>query len=117
MNPHLSWPVVTLSANASGNHQYLRSNPSIVTTIPTSVCFTVPATMVTNSNDQVHQSPQLIKLGLPFKFSPLANKIKNLNPQRLSISETETVAVHWLQYSLYDVTRSDTNNVLWLLQR
>ncbi|KAL2541289.1 Protein SCARECROW [Abeliophyllum distichum] len=56
------------------------------------------------------------KLGLPFEFSPLADKIGNLNPQRLSISETEAVAVHWLQHSLYDVTGSDTN-ALWLLQR
>ncbi|CAA3005791.1 SCARECROW [Olea europaea subsp. europaea] len=56
------------------------------------------------------------KLGLPFEFSPVADKIGNLNPQRLSISETEAVAVHWLQHSLYDVTGSDTN-ALWLLQR
>ncbi|XP_022881217.1 protein SCARECROW-like [Olea europaea var. sylvestris] len=56
------------------------------------------------------------KLGLPFEFAPVADKIGNLNPQRLSISETEAVAVHWLQHSFYDVTGSDTN-ALWLLQR
>ncbi|CAI9768446.1 unnamed protein product [Fraxinus pennsylvanica] len=56
------------------------------------------------------------KLGLPFEFSPVADKIGNLNPQRLSVSETEAVAVHLLQHSLYDVTGSDTN-ALWLLQR
>ncbi|KAL2486320.1 putative transcription factor GRAS family [Abeliophyllum distichum] len=104
MNPHLSWPIVTLLANASRNSQYLRSIPSAVTAIPTTVCFTVPATVVTNSNDLVHQSLQLIKLGLPFEFSPTANKIENLNLQRLNISETEAVAIHWLQHSLYDVT-------------
>ncbi|KAL2555805.1 protein SCARECROW-like [Forsythia ovata] len=79
MNPHLSWPVVTLLANASGNNQYLRSNPSTITAIHTSVCFNVPATIVTNSNDQVYQSLQLIKLGLPFEFSPVDDKIGNLN--------------------------------------
>lgn len=56
------------------------------------------------------------KLGLPFEFSPVADKIGNLNPQRLGVSETEAVAVHLLQHSLYDVTGSDTN-ALWLLQR
>ncbi|KAL2558953.1 protein SCARECROW-like [Forsythia ovata] len=65
MNLQLSWPIVTLLTNASGNSQYLRINPSAVTAIPTNVCFTLPATIVTNSNDQVHQSPQLVKLGLP----------------------------------------------------
>ncbi|KAL2551077.1 hypothetical protein Fot_12607 [Forsythia ovata] len=51
MNPHLSWPVITIPANASCNSQYLRSNPSVVTSIPTNVCFVVPTTRVTNSND------------------------------------------------------------------
>ncbi|KAL2483397.1 protein SCARECROW-like [Forsythia ovata] len=104
MNPHLSWPVVTLLANASENNQYLRSNPSAVTAILTSVCFTVPTTMDTDSSDQVHRSPQLIKLGLSFEFSPVAHKIGNLNPQRLSISEMEAIVVHWLQHSLYEDT-------------
>ncbi|KAL2465227.1 protein SCARECROW-like [Abeliophyllum distichum] len=53
MNPHLSWPAVTLLVNASRNSRYLHSNPSALTAILTSVCFTVPATMVTNSNEQV----------------------------------------------------------------
>lgn len=56
------------------------------------------------------------KLGIPFEFSPVADKVGNLDPQRLNVSKTEAVAVHWLQHSLYDVTGSDTNT-LWLLQR
>lgn len=56
------------------------------------------------------------KLGLPFEFCPLADKVGNLNPEKLNISKREAVAVHWLQHSLYDVTGSDSNT-LWLLQR
>ncbi|KAI3829543.1 hypothetical protein L1987_03669 [Smallanthus sonchifolius] len=56
------------------------------------------------------------KLGLPFEFSAVADKVGNLNPERLNVSKREAVAVHWLQHSLYDVTGSDTNT-LWFLQR
>lgn len=56
------------------------------------------------------------KLGLPFEFFPVAEKVGTLDPERLNISKREAVAVHWLQHSLYDVTGSDTNT-LWLLQR
>ncbi|GMI71921.1 hypothetical protein HRI_000861400 [Hibiscus trionum] len=56
------------------------------------------------------------KLGIPFEFCPVADKVGNLEPGRLNIRKTEAVAVHWLQHSLYDVTGSDTNT-LWLLQR
>ncbi|XP_051136083.1 protein SCARECROW [Andrographis paniculata] len=56
------------------------------------------------------------KLGLPFEFMALADKVGNLNPEKLNVSKREAVAVHWLQHSLYDVTGSDTNT-LWLLQR
>lgn len=56
------------------------------------------------------------KLGLPFEFIPLAEKVGNLDPERLNVSKREALAVHWLQHSLYDVTGSDTNT-LWLLQR
>ncbi|KAL9152691.1 hypothetical protein ABFS82_10G000200 [Erythranthe guttata] len=56
------------------------------------------------------------KLGLPFEFSPVAERVGNLNPERLNVSKREAVAVHWLQHSLYDVTGSDTNT-LSLLQR
>ncbi|KAL5991434.1 hypothetical protein ACLOJK_012343 [Asimina triloba] len=55
-------------------------------------------------------------LGLPFEFSPVAEKVGNLDPERLDISKREAVAVHWLHHSLYDVTGSDANT-LWLLQR
>ncbi|XP_015961441.2 LOW QUALITY PROTEIN: protein SCARECROW [Arachis duranensis] len=56
------------------------------------------------------------KLGLPFEFFGVAEKVGNVDPERLNVSKAEAVAVHWLQHSLYDVTGSDTNT-LWLLQR
>lgn len=56
------------------------------------------------------------KLGLPFEFIPVAEKVGNLDPERLNVSKREAVAVHMLQHSLYDVTGSDANT-LWLLQR
>ncbi|XP_064965669.1 protein SCARECROW 2-like [Musa acuminata AAA Group] len=55
-------------------------------------------------------------LGLPFEFVPVAEKVGNLDPERLGVSRREALAVHWLHHSLYDVTGSDTNT-LWLLQR
>ncbi|XP_042457816.1 protein SCARECROW-like [Zingiber officinale] len=54
-------------------------------------------------------------LGLTFEFVPVAEKIGNLDPERLGVSPSEAVAVHWLHHSLYDVTGSD-NNTLSLLQ-
>ncbi|XAR55695.1 hypothetical protein NMG60_11035863 [Bertholletia excelsa] len=56
------------------------------------------------------------KLGLPFEFFPVAEKVGNLDPERLCVSKREAVAIHWLQHSLYDVTGSDAHT-LWLLQR
>lgn len=56
------------------------------------------------------------KLGLPFEFFPVAERVGNLLPERLNVSKREAVAVHWLQHSLYDITGNDTNT-LWLLQR
>ncbi|XP_057477059.1 LOW QUALITY PROTEIN: protein SCARECROW-like [Actinidia eriantha] len=56
------------------------------------------------------------KLGIPFEFFPIAEKVGNLDPERLNVSKREAVAIHWLQHSLYDVTGSDTRT-LWLLKR
>ncbi|XP_057486576.1 protein SCARECROW 1-like [Actinidia eriantha] len=56
------------------------------------------------------------KLGIPFEFFPIADKVGNLDPDRLNVSEREAVAIHWLQHSLYDVTGSHTRT-LWLLKR
>lgn len=56
------------------------------------------------------------KLGLPFEFNPVPDRVGNLDLDKLNVSKREAVAVHWLQHSLYDVTGSDTNT-LWLLQR
>ncbi|XP_076893853.1 protein SCARECROW-like [Bidens hawaiensis] len=74
-----------------------------------------------NSLDALEATGKLLsdfadKLGLPFEFSAVADKVGNLNPERLKVSKREAVAVHWLQHSLYDVTGSDTNT-LWFLQR
>ncbi|XP_008804655.2 protein SCARECROW 2-like [Phoenix dactylifera] len=55
-------------------------------------------------------------LGLHFEFCPVAEKVGNLDPDRLGVNRREALAVHWLHHSLYDVTGSDTNT-LWLLQR
>lgn len=55
-------------------------------------------------------------LGLQFEFFPVAEKVRDLVPEKLNISKTEAVAVHWLHHSLYDVTGSDSS-ALWLLQR
>ncbi|KAG9443405.1 hypothetical protein H6P81_014745 [Aristolochia fimbriata] len=55
-------------------------------------------------------------LGLPFEFHGVAEKVGNLDPERLHVGKREAVAVHWLHHSLYDVTGSDANT-LWLLQR
>lgn len=56
------------------------------------------------------------KLGLPFEFRPVAEKVGSLDPEMLNVSKREAVAVHWLQHSLYDVTGSDTHT-LSLLHR
>lgn len=56
------------------------------------------------------------KLGLPFEFRPVAEKVGNLDPEMLNVSKREAVAVHWLQHSLYDVTGSDSHT-LSLLHR
>ncbi|GKU97463.1 hypothetical protein SLEP1_g10607 [Rubroshorea leprosula] len=52
------------------------------------------------------------KLGLPFEFHLVADKVGNLDLERLNVSKKEAIAVHWLQHSLYNVTGFD-----WLLQR
>ncbi|KAI3676577.1 hypothetical protein L1987_86188 [Smallanthus sonchifolius] len=56
------------------------------------------------------------KLGLPFEFSAVTDKVGDLKPERLNVSKREAVSVHWLQHSLYDVTGSDSNT-LWFLKR
>ncbi|KAI7996291.1 Protein SCARECROW [Camellia lanceoleosa] len=56
------------------------------------------------------------RLGLAFEFVPVAEKVGNLDPERLNVRKREAVAIHWLQHSLYDVTGSDAHT-LWLLQR
>ncbi|CAN4126289.1 unnamed protein product [Withania somnifera] len=56
------------------------------------------------------------RLGLPFEFLPVADKVGNLDPDKLNVSKREAIAVHWLQHSLYDVTGSDSNT-LSLLKR
>eukprot|EP01018_Ginkgo_biloba_P004689 Gb_19167 [translate_table: standard] len=55
-------------------------------------------------------------LNIPFEFHPVADKVGNVDPERLKIRKGEALAVHWLHHSLYDVTGSDSHT-LWLLQR
>ncbi|GLJ37082.1 hypothetical protein SUGI_0751540 [Cryptomeria japonica] len=55
-------------------------------------------------------------LNLPFEFHPVADKVGNVDLERLKVRKGDALAVHWLHHSLYDVTGSDTNT-LWLLQK
>ncbi|KAF3779576.1 SCARECROW protein [Nymphaea thermarum] len=55
-------------------------------------------------------------LGLPFEFFPVADKVGDLDPDRLRVSKADAVAVHWSRHSLYDVIGSD-RNALWVVQR
>lgn len=50
-------------------------------------------------------------LKLPFEFQAIAERVGNLDRTKLKVSETDAVAVHWLQHSLYDVTGSDDRTI------
>ena len=54
-------------------------------------------------------------LGLPFEFIPVADRIGNVDPSTLKVRFGDTLAVHWMHHSLYDVTGSDPRT-LSLLQ-
>ncbi|XP_059626858.1 protein SCARECROW-like [Cornus florida] len=47
------------------------------------------------------------RLGMPFEFHPVAKKFGDIDMSMLQIRRGETIAVHWLQHSLYDATGPD----------
>ncbi|OWM73874.1 hypothetical protein CDL15_Pgr018934 [Punica granatum] len=47
------------------------------------------------------------RLGIVFEFHPVAKKFSEIDPSALQVRRGETLAVHWLQHSLYDVAGSD----------
>ncbi len=55
-------------------------------------------------------------LGLPFEYTPVAERIGNVDPSVLKVRMGDTLAVHWMQHSLYDVTGDDPQT-LSLLRR
>ncbi|CAM6091387.1 unnamed protein product [Calypogeia fissa] len=54
-------------------------------------------------------------LGLPFQYTPVAERIGNVDAKTLKVRKGDVLAVHWLHHSLYDVTGSDIRT-LQLLQ-
>ncbi|KAG5250450.1 protein SCARECROW [Salix suchowensis] len=47
------------------------------------------------------------RLGLPFEFHPVAKKFGEIDASMVPLRRGETLAVHWLQHSLYDATGPD----------
>ncbi|KAJ0967569.1 hypothetical protein J5N97_024486 [Dioscorea zingiberensis] len=47
------------------------------------------------------------RLGLSFEFHPVARKPGEVDPAMIQTRRGETVAVHWLQHSLYDAIGAD----------
>lgn len=47
------------------------------------------------------------RLGLSFEFHPIAKKFGEVNTSMLQLRRGETLAVHWLQHSMYDATGPD----------
>lgn len=47
------------------------------------------------------------RLGLSFEFHPIAKKFGDIDASMLQLRRGETLAVHWLQHSLYDATGPD----------
>jgi hypothetical protein len=47
------------------------------------------------------------RLGISFEFQPIARKFGDVDVSALQVRRGETVAVHWLQHSLYDATGPD----------
>ncbi|CAI9107599.1 OLC1v1006990C1 [Oldenlandia corymbosa var. corymbosa] len=47
------------------------------------------------------------RLGMSFEFHPIARKFGDVDVSMLQIRRGETVAVHWLQHSMYDATGPD----------
>ncbi|KAH7577691.1 hypothetical protein ACOSP7_001318 [Xanthoceras sorbifolium] len=47
------------------------------------------------------------RLGLSFEFHPIAKKFGEVDASMLQLRQGETLAVHWLQHSMYDATGPD----------
>lgn len=47
------------------------------------------------------------RLGMSFEFHPIGGKIGKIDISMFKISRGETIAIHWLQHSLYDATGPD----------
>ncbi|XP_031284444.1 protein SCARECROW-like [Pistacia vera] len=47
------------------------------------------------------------RLGMSFEFHPIAKKFGEVDASMLQVRRGETLAVHWLQHSLYDATGPD----------
>ncbi|KAK6940648.1 Transcription factor GRAS [Dillenia turbinata] len=47
------------------------------------------------------------RLGMSFEFHPIAKKFGEIDVSMVQVRGGETVAVHWLQHSLYDATGPD----------
>ncbi|KAF9605688.1 hypothetical protein IFM89_018031 [Coptis chinensis] len=57
------------------------------------------------------------RLGLSFEFHPIAKKFGDIDlPTTIQVRRGETVAVHWLQHSLYDATGPDWKTMRLLQQ-
>lgn len=47
------------------------------------------------------------RLGLSFEFHPIVRKVGDIDASMVQVRRGETLAVHWLQHSLYDATGPD----------
>ncbi|KAM1007471.1 hypothetical protein ACFX2I_004060 [Malus domestica] len=47
------------------------------------------------------------RLGLSFEFHPIVRTVGEVDASMVQVQRGETLAVHWLQHSLYDATGSD----------
>ncbi|KAF5727007.1 putative DELLA protein GAIP [Tripterygium wilfordii] len=56
------------------------------------------------------------RLGLSFEFHAIAKKISELDASMIPLRRGETIAVHWLQHSLYDATGPDWKTMRLLEQ-
>ncbi|KAI3960128.1 hypothetical protein MKW98_016852 [Papaver atlanticum] len=56
------------------------------------------------------------RLGLSFEFQPIARKFGETDISIMHMRRVETVAVHWLQHSLYDAIGPDWNTMKLLQQ-
>lgn len=56
------------------------------------------------------------RLGLSFQFHPIAKKFSEVDISSLHLRRGETLAVHWLQHTMYDATGPDWKTIRLLEQ-